>query len=80
MATVPFHYVDLRAFAYATTEEKRVADALRTFLPEDTTVGTSSRTSATTATGSSCSRPGSRMQTECATSSIDSPSSTRLIA
>ena len=35
MAAVPFHYVDLRAFAYATEDEKRVADALRTFLPED---------------------------------------------
>jgi RNA binding exosome subunit len=36
MPTVPFHYVDLRAFAYATEDEKRVADALRTFLPEQT--------------------------------------------
>ncbi|GAB7010612.1 RNA-binding protein [Halorubrum trueperi] len=35
MPTVPFHYVDLRAFAYATEDEKRVEDALRTFLPED---------------------------------------------
>ena len=35
MASVPFHYVDLRAFSYATEDEKRVADALRTFLPED---------------------------------------------
>ncbi|MFC6771136.1 RNA-binding protein, partial [Halorubrum pallidum] len=35
MPTVPFHYVDLRAFAYATEDEKRVADALRTFLPDD---------------------------------------------
>jgi len=35
MAKVPFHYVDLRAFSYATEDEKRVADALRTFLPED---------------------------------------------
>jgi len=35
MAKVPFHYVDLRAFAYATEDEKRVEDALRTFLPED---------------------------------------------
>ena len=35
MPTVPFHYVDLRAFAYATEDEKRVADALRTFLPEE---------------------------------------------
>ncbi|MFB6073854.1 MAG: RNA-binding protein [Haloarculaceae archaeon] len=35
MSSVPFHYVDLRAFAYATEDEKRVAAALRTFLPED---------------------------------------------
>ena len=35
MATVPFHYVDLRAFCYATEDEKRVIDALRTFLPEE---------------------------------------------
>jgi hypothetical protein len=35
MASVPFHYVDLRAFCYATEDEKRVASALRTFLPEE---------------------------------------------
>ena len=35
MAKVPFHYVDLRAFCYATEDEKRVEDALRTFLPEE---------------------------------------------
>ena len=35
MPKVPFHYVDLRAFSYATEDEKRVEDALRTFLPED---------------------------------------------
>ncbi len=35
MARVPFHYVDLRAFAYATEDEKRVNEALGTFLPED---------------------------------------------
>jgi hypothetical protein len=35
MASVPFHYVDLRTFCYATEDEKRVEDALRTFLPED---------------------------------------------
>jgi len=35
MATVPFHYVDLRTFCYVTEEEKRVASALRTFLPEE---------------------------------------------
>lgn len=33
MASVPFHYVDLRAFCYATEDEKRVEDALRTYLP-----------------------------------------------
>ena len=36
MSSVPFHYVDLRAFCYATEDDKRVADALRTFLPEET--------------------------------------------
>lgn len=35
MASVPFHYVDLRAFCYVTEDEKRVADALRTFVPDD---------------------------------------------
>ena len=35
MADVPFHYVDLRAFCYATEDEKRVEDALRTYLPEE---------------------------------------------
>lgn len=35
MGNVPFHYVDLRAFAYATEDEKRVEEALRTLLPED---------------------------------------------
>ncbi|WP_299265050.1 RNA-binding protein [Halorientalis sp.] len=34
MPSVPFHYVDLRAFCYATEDEKRVAGALQTFLPE----------------------------------------------
>ncbi|MFC7227135.1 RNA-binding protein [Salinirubellus salinus] len=33
MSGVPFHYVDLRAFCYATEDEKRVEQALRTFLP-----------------------------------------------
>lgn len=32
MSRVPFHYVDLRAFCYATEDEKRVEGALRTFL------------------------------------------------
>jgi RNA binding exosome subunit len=35
MSSVPFHYVDLRAFCYATEDEKRVEEALRTFLPEE---------------------------------------------
>ncbi|MWV65131.1 RNA-binding protein [Halorubrum sp. JWXQ-INN 858] len=34
MPRVPFHYVDLRTFVYATEDEKRVEEALRTFLPE----------------------------------------------
>jgi RNA binding exosome subunit len=36
MSAVPFHYVDLRTFCYATEDEKRVEAALRTFLPEGT--------------------------------------------
>jgi len=35
MSSVPFHYVDLRAFCYATEDEKRVETALSTFLPEE---------------------------------------------
>jgi RNA binding exosome subunit len=35
MAAVPFHYIDLRAFCYATEGEKRVEDALRTYLPDE---------------------------------------------
>jgi len=35
MSSVPFHYVDLRTFCYATEDDKRVEGALRTFLPED---------------------------------------------
>jgi RNA binding exosome subunit len=35
MSSVPFHYIDLRAFCYATEDEKRVAEALRAFLPEE---------------------------------------------
>ncbi|ADJ14981.1 RNA-binding protein [Halalkalicoccus jeotgali] len=34
MAAVPLHYVDLRTFCYATEDEKRVEEALRTYLPE----------------------------------------------
>ncbi|PSQ45012.1 hypothetical protein BRD17_02645 [Halobacteriales archaeon SW_7_68_16] len=35
MSSVPFHYVDLRAFCYATEDPKRVETVLRTFLPEE---------------------------------------------
>jgi RNA binding exosome subunit len=35
MSSVPLHYVDLRAFCYATEDESRVEQALRTFLPEE---------------------------------------------
>jgi RNA binding exosome subunit len=35
MAGVPFHYIDLRAFCYATEDDKRVEQALRTYLPEE---------------------------------------------
>ncbi|TQR22177.1 hypothetical protein C9J85_06040 [Haloferax sp. wsp5] len=35
MPRVPFHYIDLRTFCYETEDEKRVEDALRTFLPEE---------------------------------------------
>ncbi|RAW46180.1 hypothetical protein DQW50_05240 [Halorubrum sp. 48-1-W] len=35
MPAVPFHYVDLRAFSYATEDEKRVEQALRSLLPDD---------------------------------------------
>ncbi|TKX54745.1 RNA-binding protein [Halorubrum sp. SP3] len=35
MPKVPFHYVDLRAFSYATEDEKRVEQALYNLLPED---------------------------------------------
>ena len=35
MSSVPFHYVDLRTFCYATEDEKRVEASLRTYLPED---------------------------------------------
>lgn len=34
MASVPFHYVELRTFCYATEDAKRVESALRRFLPE----------------------------------------------
>lgn len=38
MSGVPFHYVDLRTFAYDTEDERRVESALRLFLPEDTAI------------------------------------------
>ena len=38
MPSVPLHYVDIRAFSYATEDEKRVEGALRSFLPEGTAV------------------------------------------
>ncbi len=33
--SLPFHYVDLRAFCYATEAESRVIEALQTLLPAD---------------------------------------------
>jgi len=38
MASVPFHYVDLRAFSYGTEDDDRVEAALREYLPEEATV------------------------------------------
>lgn len=35
MASVPFHYLDLRTFCYETEDEQRVRRALDTFLPPD---------------------------------------------
>ena len=35
MSSVPFHYVDLRTFCYATEDDRRVEQALRTYLPEE---------------------------------------------
>jgi RNA binding exosome subunit len=35
MGSVPLHYVDLRAFCYATEDEPRVERALRTYLPDE---------------------------------------------
>jgi hypothetical protein len=35
VASIPFHYVDLRAFSYATEDDQRVERALQTLLPED---------------------------------------------
>lgn len=36
MASVPLHYVDVRAFCYATEAEDRVVTALERFLPDGT--------------------------------------------
>jgi RNA binding exosome subunit len=36
MGSVPLHYVDMRAFCYATEDEPRVERALRAYLPEET--------------------------------------------
>ena len=38
MPSVPFHYVDLRAFSYATEDDRRVERALRALLPADADV------------------------------------------
>jgi RNA binding exosome subunit len=35
MSSVPLHYVELRAFCYATEAEDRVQAAIQTLLPED---------------------------------------------
>jgi RNA binding exosome subunit len=35
VSSVPFHYVDLRAFCYVTEDDRRVVEALRLFLPEE---------------------------------------------
>ncbi len=35
MASVPFHYIDLRAFCYATEDDQRVEDALDAYLPDE---------------------------------------------
>lgn len=35
MASLPLHYIDLRAFSYATESDNRVETALRAFLPAD---------------------------------------------
>lgn len=34
MASVPFHYIDLRAFCYATEDDQRVETALGSLLPD----------------------------------------------
>lgn len=38
MGQIPLHYVDLRTFCYVTEDEKRVEEALRFLLPEETPI------------------------------------------
>lgn len=38
MASIPFHYVDLRTFSYVTEDDSRVEKALRHLLPEETAI------------------------------------------
>ena len=38
MPAVPIHYLDVRAFCYATEDESRVEMAIRTLLPEDASI------------------------------------------
>lgn len=38
MSSVPFHYLDLRAFCYVTEDDQRVEAALRHFLAEETPI------------------------------------------
>jgi len=35
MSSVPFHYIDLRAFCYVTEDEQRVENALRQLVPAE---------------------------------------------
>jgi RNA binding exosome subunit len=38
VSSPPFHYIDLRTFCYETEDRRRVEQALRRFLPEDTEI------------------------------------------
>jgi RNA binding exosome subunit len=38
MSGIPFHYIDLRTFCYATEDEARVQGALRQFLPDEVAI------------------------------------------
>lgn len=40
--SVPFHYLDIRAFCYGTEDEERVTEAMRTVLPADADIERSS--------------------------------------